>query len=283
MEWIKNIQETIEKFPVLKGFIEFVFITILVFGGAYIILRIARKSIELSQRKFGVSGKKRAETLFKLVKSISKYVTIPLYIILILPIFGINPTAVFAGAGAIGVIVGFAFQDFLKDIVSGFFIVFEKVYEVEDYVTIDNTYTGTVTAISLKATTLESWTGEIYTINNRDVKNVTNFSTANFAISENEIKVAKNVNYEDFKKVYNREISSFIRKHKDVLIARPQLKGIDHVENNGYVICFHSKVKALEQYQYRRDFNLFLIEMCTNNNIEVPIEKVEISHEQDSL
>ena len=283
MEWIKNIQETIEKFPVLKGFIEFVFITILVFGGAYIILRIARKSIELSQRKFGVSGKKRAETLFKLVKSISKYVTIPLYIILILPIFGINPTAVFAGAGAIGVIVGFAFQDFLKDIVSGFFIVFEKVYEVEDYVTIDNTYTGTVTAISLKATTLESWTGEIYTINNRDVKNVTNFSKANFAISENEIKVAKNVNYEDFKKVYNREISSFIRKHKDVLIARPQLKGIDHVENNGYVICFHSKVKALEQYQYRRDFNLFLIEMCTNNNIEVPIEKVEISHEQDSL
>ena len=279
MEWLKNIHETIENIPVLKGFLEFIFITILVFGGAYIILRIARKSIELSQRQFGVAGKKRAETLFKLVKSISKYVTIPLYIILILPIFGINPTAVFAGAGAIGVIVGFAFQDFLKDIVSGFFIVFEKVYEVEDYVTIDNTYTGTVITISLKATTLESWTGEIYTINNRDVKNVTNYTTANFAISENEIKVAKNVDYEEFKKIYNREIANFIKTHKKILVERPQIKSIDRIENNGYVICFHSKVKALEQYQYRRDFNQFLIDMCRKNNIEVPVEKVEISHE----
>lgn len=276
MEWFKKLEESIQSIPLLAKALQIILLTVLVFGITYLILRVAKKSIALSQKKFGEQGKKRAETLFKLVRSMSKYITIPTYIIFLLPIFGLDPTTIFAGAGIIGLVVGFAIQDFLKDIVSGLFIVFEKVYEVEDYITINQTFTGTVKSISLKATTLEGWTGEIYTINNRDVKNVTNFTNADFAISVNQIKVSKETNFDEFCRIFNNSVSEIITLFKDQLISTPIVKGIDHIDENGYVIEIHSKVKALEQYQYRRDFNNFLVSLCKKNNINMPYEKVEV-------
>lgn len=277
-EWLNKIEEFINSVPLLKMAIELVILTVIVFGISFLILKLAKKSIALSQKKFGEVGKKRAETLFKLVKSMSRYITIPVYIILMLPIFGLDPTAVFASAGLLGFVLGFALQDFLKDIVSGIFIVFERIYEVEDYVTIANTFTGTVRSISLKATTLESWTGEIYTINNRDVKDVTNYSNASFAIVVNQIKVSKDTDLNYFKEIFNKEIANIMLSFKGVLIDEPLVKGVDKMDENGYVIEFHSKVKTLEQYQYRRDFNYYLINLCNRHNIKLPYEMVEVHH-----
>lgn len=277
-EWLNKIEEFINSVPLLRMAIELVILTVIVFGISFLILKLAKKSIALSQKKFGEVGKKRAETLFKLVKSMSRYITIPVYIILMLPIFGLDPTAVFASAGLLGFVLGFALQDFLKDIVSGIFIVFERIYEVEDYVTIANTFTGTVRSISLKATTLESWTGEIYTINNRDVKDVTNYSNASFAIVVNQIKVSKDTDLNYFKEIFNKEIANIMLSFKGVLIDEPLVKGVDKMDENGYVIEFHSKVKTLEQYQYRRDFNYYLINLCNRHNIKLPHEMVEVHH-----
>ncbi|MDY4788047.1 MAG: mechanosensitive ion channel family protein [Bacilli bacterium] len=277
-EWLNKIEEFINSVPLLRMAIELVILTVIVFGISFLILKLAKKSIALSQKKFGEVGKKRAETLFKLVKSMSRYITIPVYIILMLPIFGLDPTAVFASAGLLGFVLGFALQDFLKDIVSGIFIVFERIYEVEDYVTIANTFTGTVRSISLKATTLESWTGEIYTINNRDVKDVTNYSNASFAIVVNQIKVSKDTDLNYFKEIFSKEIANIMLSFKGVLIDEPLVKGVDKMDENGYVIEFHSKVKTLEQYQYRRDFNYYLINLCNRHNIKLPHEMVEVHH-----
>lgn len=277
-EWLNKIEEFINSVPLLRMAIELVILTVIVFGISFLILKLAKKSIALSQKKFGEVGKKRAETLFKLVKSMSRYITIPVYIILMLPIFGLDPTAVFASAGLLGFVLGFALQDFLKDIVSGIFIVFERIYEVEDYVTIANAFTGTVRSISLKATTLESWTGEIYTINNRDVKDVTNYSNASFAIVVNQIKVSKDTDLNYFKEIFNKEIANIMLSFKGVLIDEPLVKGVDKMDENGYVIEFHSKVKTLEQYQYRRDFNYYLINLCNRHNIKLPYEMVEVHH-----
>ena len=283
VEFFKKIEDAIKSVPILDKSLQIITLFIIVFGIAYIILRLAKKSIAVSQRKFGEAGKKRAETLFKLVKSISKYITIPTFIILLLPIFGLDPTAVFASASIVGVVVGFALQDFLKDIVSGLFIVFERVYEVEDYITINKDYTGTVKSISLKVTTLEGWTGEIYTINNRDVKDVINFTNADFAIVVNRIKVSKDTKLDDFKRVFNGSVSDILTQFKEQLISTPIIKGVDSIEQNGYVIEIHSKVKALEQYQFRRDFNCFLIELCMKNNIDIPYEKVEVLDGKDRI
>ncbi|MCK9198803.1 MAG: mechanosensitive ion channel family protein, partial [Bacilli bacterium] len=144
---LENLKELFTNFsldnPIIDKTIKLV-ILILVMIICYILINyIAKKTIEINQKRRGIQGIKRAETLSKLTKSVVRYVSIPIFIIFALPIFGVEPASVFASAGLIGVIVGFAFQDLLKDIVAGFFIIFERTYEVDDYVKINN-YSGVI-------------------------------------------------------------------------------------------------------------------------------------------
>jgi small-conductance mechanosensitive channel len=83
-----------------------------------------------------------------------KLVTILVGSYVLLLIWGINPVGWLASAGIVGIAVGFAAKDTLANLFSGFFIVADAPYKIDDYITLDTGERGKVSAIGLRSTRL---------------------------------------------------------------------------------------------------------------------------------
>ena len=101
----------------------------------------------------------------------------------ILSKFGISVEGIIASAGVVGLAVGFGAQTVVKDIITGFFIIFENQFDVGDYVKINNGGTtvaeGTVKVIGLRSTKINTITGELTTLPNGSMGEITNYSVTN--------------------------------------------------------------------------------------------------------
>src|SRR5699024_11796367 len=82
--------------------------------------------------------------------------------------------------GVVGLAVGFGAQTIVKDIITGFFIIFVGQFDVSDYVQINASGVtiaeGTVKTIGLRSTRIQSDTGEIYTLLNETISEIVNYS-----------------------------------------------------------------------------------------------------------
>ncbi len=88
---------------------------------------------------------------------------------------GISIGPLLAGAGIIGLAVGFGGQYLIRDIISGFFIILENQYRIGDIISIDNT-SGQVEDISLRMTTLRDLDGTVHHIPHGEIKKVSNLT-----------------------------------------------------------------------------------------------------------
>ena len=93
----------------------------------------------------------RTKPLFDLT---AKILTILIGSYLLLLIWGINPLGWLASAGIVGIAIGFAAQDTLANVFSGFFIVADAPYRIGDYITLDTGERGLVSRIGLRSTRL---------------------------------------------------------------------------------------------------------------------------------
>lgn len=117
----------------------------------------------------------RRKTLVPIIQSISKYLVYFGSAIFMLDAIGIDPGPILAGAGILGLAVGFGAQNLINDIVSGFFILFENYYLVGDYIETDAA-SGYVEAIELRTTRIRHQYGQVYILRNGDITAVTNYS-----------------------------------------------------------------------------------------------------------
>lgn len=115
-----------------------------------------------------------------MIQNLISYVVWFIVLTSILSRFGISVSAILAGAGVVGVAVGFGAQTIVKDIITGFFIIFEGQFDVSDYVQINASGVtiaeGTVKTIGLRSTRIQSDTGEIYTLPNGMISEIVNYS-----------------------------------------------------------------------------------------------------------
>lgn len=83
-------------------------------------------------------SERREATLIKLLENIITYVINFIALMMILEIFGLHVMPLLAGAGVIGLAIGFGAQSLVKDIITGFFVIFEDHFSVGDYIKINN-------------------------------------------------------------------------------------------------------------------------------------------------
>jgi len=118
---------------------------------------------------------RRVQTMGRLLKNTASYLINFITLLLILGEFNIQIAPLLAGAGVIGLAIGFGAQSLVKDIITGFFIIFEDQFSVGDVIQ-TGSYKGTVEMIGFRATRIRSWTGEVHIIPNGSINQVTNFS-----------------------------------------------------------------------------------------------------------
>jgi small conductance mechanosensitive channel len=158
--------------------VDVIWIIILFFFGRIILKLIVKRFVQIADDgdDSRVSQKeKRAKTLGHIVVTTGNIIIYAIILLMVLSLFGLDITPILAGAGVIGLAIGFGAQSLVKDFVSGLFILVEDQYGIGDKVKIGN-FEGKVIRITMRSTVLEDDEGKIYYISNGSINNVIKMS-----------------------------------------------------------------------------------------------------------
>lgn len=142
--------------------------------------RIFKKTIAKSVN-FSIQSHSRQETLVKLSQNIMDYSLGFVTLYWTLSVWGLPIASLLAGAGIAGIAIGLGAQGFLTDLVNGFFILFERQFDVGDTIQV-NAIKGSVTSLGLRTTQIRSTDGSLYFIPNRNITMVGNLSRNNMKV-----------------------------------------------------------------------------------------------------
>ena len=137
--------------------------------GKRIIHRLASRSTRKTNKI------RKTETMRSILISLLRYLVSVIVVVSILTVFGVNVKSILAMASIGGIIVGFAMQTIIKDILYGTLILAEGSIGVGDFVRI-NDMDGVIDSVSLRTTLIRNFNGNVYTIPNGEIRTITNMS-----------------------------------------------------------------------------------------------------------
>lgn len=222
-------------------------------------------------------GKKKGQTVYKLLSSIGKYVIWFIAIILILEALHVQTAPILASAGVLGIAIGFGAQKIVQDMISGFFILFEETFLVGEVVDIGG-FRGEVIEIGLRTTKLRSWDGILKVLNNGDISAVSNFSRyPSLAIIDFQVA------YEtDLKKLPDL-METFINDYNHPSSTETlQFLGVTELADSGITCRLIGKTKPNDQHALTRDVRLALKEFLDSHGIEIPYPHMVIQQKTQS-
>lgn len=245
----------------------------------YVIIKIGNKIInrfveKQSKMRFSLDEKK-SKTLGAVSKSILKYSVYFFGIFIITEIlFGIQGLT-FASIG--GVAIGFGAQNLVKDIINGFFILFEDQYAVGDYVTIQDKG-GIVESIELRITRIRDFNGDLYVIPNGSIREVTNHSRGNIRILV-DIDIANDENADKAILVIKETCEKFKKENKNV-VDGPDVLGITQLKETGTTIRIVGKAKPMTQWDVEIELRKKIKDELDKENIRRAYPMIRVSKEE---
>ncbi|MDY0404130.1 mechanosensitive ion channel family protein [Virgibacillus sp. 179-BFC.A HS] len=221
------------------------------------------KAVRISQR--------REQTMKKLIQNVVAYVVYFTAILMILEVFTINIGALLAGAGVAGLAIGFGAQNLVRDIISGFFIIFEDQFSVGDYVSVAGVE-GTVEEIGLRTTKVLSWTGEINVIPNGNITQVINYSIHN-GLAVVDINVPYESDVFKAEKIIE-EIAAGLPEKYEEIISVPEIIGVQSLEASYFVIRVTAETLPVYQWAGARMIRKEMKQGLYNAGIDIPSPRV---------
>lgn len=228
-------------------------------------------NLQRFQRVTGGSDR-RKETFESLALNIWRYLINILMIFSILANF-IDPKVLLAGTGSVALVATFAAKSILDDIAMGFFIVFEDLFAVGDFIEIDGN-TGTVTEIGLRSVKIRVLTGETVIIPNGNIGKVINHSVSN-GQAVLDIGIAYEADLDKAILVLNTLASEAFNQYDDILQV-PQVLGVQELADSAVVIRMIAEVSPLQQWYIQRELRRLIKLTFDRENIEIPYSKMVV-------
>ena len=140
-----------------------------------VIRKIVLMSMVSDADKNSEAERKRKDTLSRIFSWVTRILILTMATLIILQEVGVPIGPILAGAGILGLALGFGGQYLIRDLISGFFIILENQYRIGDVVNLDGT-SGLVEDISLRLTTLRDLDGNVHHVPHGEIKRVSNLS-----------------------------------------------------------------------------------------------------------
>ncbi|HLR71606.1 MAG TPA: mechanosensitive ion channel family protein [Pseudogracilibacillus sp.] len=217
----------------------------------------------------GKMSKGRAKVLEGLLLSVLSYTLIFIVIVVVFGIFGLPIGGLIAGAGIVGLAIGFGAQGLVSDIVTGFFILAEKWADVDDYI-ITAGVDGVVEEIGLRTTKIRDFDGVLHYIPNRNIENLSNYSRGDMRALV-EIGFSYNDNIDKAFKVA-QEVCDTIAEKDENIVEGPNVDGVETIDKHAVVMRITAQTKNMEQWGVQRELFKSVKEAFDENNIEMPYE-----------
>jgi small conductance mechanosensitive channel len=189
---------------------------------------------------------------------------------LVLAELGINIAPLLAGAGVIGLAIGFGSQKLVQDIITGMFVLFSDTMRVGDVVVVAGR-AGVVEAVTMRTVVLRDERGQVHTIPYSAIDTVTN-QTKDFAYAVFDIGVSYRENVDDVMQVL-RDLGAELRQDPYFrrLIMEPlEVSGLDRFADSAVMIKARFKTRPLRQWDVAREFNRRLKNRFDELGIQIP-------------
>lgn len=238
---------------------------------SFIVYKVLSKIIfgRFEGDKINKLQKGKQKTYVNLFKNFTKYFITVLCVIIILRICGVNVTSLVAGIGIVGAVIGLAVQDWLKDIIRGGSILSDDYYAVGDVVKYKDVE-AKVHSFGLRTTKIkELATGNIISIANRNIDEITLVSENSFVT----VPMPYEVNVEKAEEIIN-DIISRIKSQKDV----KDCINLSVKELNSSSVDYYLNIKCnpAKKLQIIRDANKNILLSFEEYGISVPYQQIDI-------
>ncbi|KOO48464.1 mechanosensitive ion channel family protein [Viridibacillus arvi] len=224
------------------------------------------------------ASERRYRTILKLVQSIVSYVVYFSAILAILSAVNIDVKGLLAGAGIVGLAVGFGAQSLVKDVITGFFIIFEDQFGVGDYIKITSVE-GTVLEIGLRTTKIKGAAGEINIVPNGSITDVVNYSINN-SIAIIDVSVAYSSDIAKAERLIEEYLKELPKKHEEIT-APPTLLGVQNVVGAEVSLRISVETLPMQHFAISRMVRRDVKEIFDRNRIEIPYPKMMV-YERDN-
>ena len=215
-------------------------------------------------------SERRDATLLRLLKNVLTYTINFITIIMILEAVNIEVKALLAGAGIIGLAIGFGAQSLVKDVIMGFFIIFEDQFSVGDQIKIKD-YEGEVVEIGLRTTKIKSSIGQLFVIPNGSILEVTNFSILN-SVAVVDLTLPYDGDIERAEKTITHMLESLPAKYEDI-VKTPQVLGIQSLNLSDVILRITAETIPMQHYYIGRVLRKELKSCIDENHLNVTVQE----------
>ncbi len=216
--------------------------------------------------------KSRIMTIHSLVLNLLKYVVYFTALGFILSELGVNYKAYLASLSVVGLAIGFGSQGLVQDVVTGFFLIFEGQFEVDDMVEISG-QTGIVEELGLRVTKLRNYLGQLITIPNRNIALVGTYTKGalqayiDVALSGKDTAAHCS---EELQKISD-EIS---RQFEGVILRNPQVMSPLSLETGEHFARIHFEIWPQQQWVIEQQLVPRVREILKREGIEIPADRI---------
>lgn len=214
---------------------------------------------------------RRLNTLVPLLQSLLKYIVIFFAAILILRQLGVDAAAILAGAGIVGIAVGFGAQELVKDILTGIFLLLEDSISVGDTVQIGD-ITGTVEDIGLRVTRIRPFSGALIVIPNGEISRIANYNRG-FTRAIVEVGIAYESDVDRAIAILEEVAEKYRTETPRTILEPATIHRIARLDSSSVVLRLVLKVAPNEHWGVERDMLYLIKKAFDQEGIEIPYQK----------
>ena len=232
--------------------------------------KVITKRLEKKEDVESEESGKRVETLMNIVYGAGKVVIYVIFIMILLKKLGVDIGPLLAGAGILGLAIGFGSQELVRDFLSGFFILLENQIRKGDVAIINGTG-GLVEDIELRTTTLRDFTGTTHIFPNGKINTISNM-TMEWSAMVFDIGVAYKEDPEQVISIMKQVGEDLANDpgFKDLIMEPLEVFGVDKFADSAVIIKARIKTKPIQQWTVGREYRKRLKYAFDHNGIEIP-------------
>ncbi len=224
----------------------------------------------------------RAATLGRLMKNVGSVLIIALAFLMILGEWGFHLGPLVAGAGILGIALGFGAQTLVSDFLSGVFMLLEDQYGVGDIIDLDGT-AGLVEDVQLRVTRLRSVDGVVWWVRNGEITRVGNMSQ-NWSRAVLDIGVSYSADIAQVRGLMAQEAHALHgdAQWSDLLLEEPEVWGVESLGNDSVVIRVVLKTRPGKQWEVARELRERIKSRFDAEGVEIPFPQRTVWLRQDT-
>lgn len=219
----------------------------------------------------------RVRTLLPLLRNAFLIVLVVFVGLFSLAELGVNIAPLLAGAGVIGLAIGFGSQTLVKDVITGLFILIEDTISVGDVVDVGGGHIGVVEAISIRTIRLRDTSGAVHTVPFSAVTTVRNM-TKDFSYAVFDVQVAYIEDPDRIAQVL-KDIAAEMEADENFqrdIIAPLEVMGLDRLADSGIIIKARFKTRPIRQWVVAREFNRRMKKRFDELGISIPYPHMQL-------